>query len=201
MIQGTPPFMALEIMLKSGQSFCHNLHHDLESILYVIIWVCTHMTGVTSEHEDLDNLYVCQWCGDLDVGLRQLGLVKLSYVAAAKLTILTQFAEYWNIMKPFILDLITAFFPLGPAEPNEITLDKMLTILQRVREDILVFESDIKNNLVQDVKTLSSHYAMLENGKQHRLGQDAVMVPNKRIKQSVTNVGVSSWMESFFEDA
>jgi Fungal protein kinase len=97
--------MAIEIMLKSGQLFCHDLHHDLESVLYVIIWVCTHMNGVESECQDLD---------DLDVGLRQLGLVKLSHMAAAKLTILTQFAEYWVIMKPFILDLITTTIKDAP---------------------------------------------------------------------------------------
>jgi hypothetical protein len=185
--------MAIEIMLKSGQSFYHDLRHDLESVLYVIIWVCTHMTGVETEREDVDNLDVRQWCGDPSIGLRQLGLVKLSHVAAAKVTILLQFAKYWDFMKPFVLVLLSLFFPHGPAEPNEITFDQMHAVLQQAREAILVHDSVIEDDPIQDVETSSSHYAMLENGKRHRLGQGAVTVPNKRIKRSVTNVGVSSW--------
>jgi len=36
---GTAPFMALELLLNNN--VCHTWRHDLESFLYVIIWLCT----------------------------------------------------------------------------------------------------------------------------------------------------------------
>jgi Fungal protein kinase len=73
--------MALEIMLMGGKTFCHSLNHDLESVFYVILWICTHMTGIESECEDLDHLDIRKWCG-LEIGLRDLGLIKLLHIAA-----------------------------------------------------------------------------------------------------------------------
>ena len=39
MVTGTPPFMALEILLK--RPVAHTWRHDLESFLFVLIWMCT----------------------------------------------------------------------------------------------------------------------------------------------------------------
>lgn len=38
MMTGTPPFMALELLLEGPVA--HTWRHDLESFLYVLIWVC-----------------------------------------------------------------------------------------------------------------------------------------------------------------
>jgi hypothetical protein len=175
--------MAIEILLMDGKSFCHGLHHDLESVLYVIIWICTHMTGVESERDDLDDLDIRKWCG-LEVGLRDLGLIKLSHIAAAKVTILTQLAPYWSVMASFIQKLIAVFFPAGPSEPNEITPDKMLSVLREAKDGILASESNavISPNDYAQGEASSIHYATLENGKRYRLGQDAVVTSNKRTK-------------------
>jgi hypothetical protein len=180
--------MAIEIMLMDGKQFRHGLHHDLESVLYVIIWICTHMIGVESEREDIDGLDIRKWCG-LEVGLRDLGFTKLGHIAAAKFSILLQLAPYWGFMLTFIPKLITAFFPDGPAEPNKITPEQMLNILDEAKETILAHESEDGNSLtvasgfqVSDQGENSStplYYATLENGKRHRLGQEAVVALNK----------------------
>ena len=183
--------MAIEIMLLDGKSFCHDLRHDLESVLYVIIWICTHMTGVESEHEDIDDLDIRQWCG-LETPLRALGLLKLSHISAAKVSILPQLASYWTMMKPSIQQLISEFFPFGPSEPNNMSPENMLALLKQTKSTILAFESLTPGpvlaleNLAPAVKvqgdTLSHHYVTLENGKRYRLGQDAVIMSNTHAK-------------------
>ena len=64
--QGAPPFMALEIMLQSGKDFSHELRHDLESLLYVIFWVCNHITAAGIERDLVDgNIpHIRGWCNN-----------------------------------------------------------------------------------------------------------------------------------------
>lgn len=191
--------MALEIMLNEGKLFCHDLRHDLESVLYVIIWVCTHMTGVESERKDLNNLHIREWCG-LEEGLTKLGFTKLAHLAAAKISILPQVTAYWDAMKPFIQELINKFFPLGPAEPNTIVPAQMLPILLQAKQAILQLELPAADCTPQDVNEVSPlNYATLSVGKRYRLGQEVAMVPKKRARCSEREVGAMLvWEDSVF---
>ncbi|KAK7042389.1 hypothetical protein R3P38DRAFT_2511725 [Favolaschia claudopus] len=42
---GTLPFMAVEVLLKGEKLPQHLPRHDLESFLYVLIWICAHYAG------------------------------------------------------------------------------------------------------------------------------------------------------------
>ncbi|KAJ6481743.1 hypothetical protein C8R45DRAFT_831406 [Mycena sanguinolenta] len=42
---GTLPFMSTEVLIKGEQLSQHEPRHDLESLLYVLIWVCLHYAG------------------------------------------------------------------------------------------------------------------------------------------------------------
>ncbi|KAG6853687.1 hypothetical protein C0991_002222, partial [Blastosporella zonata] len=39
---GTPPFMAIEILMRGAR---HRVHHDLESLFYVLLYLCTNWEG------------------------------------------------------------------------------------------------------------------------------------------------------------
>ena len=43
--QGTPPYMAIEALLEPSPDFIHKPRHDLESILYIILYICTFVRG------------------------------------------------------------------------------------------------------------------------------------------------------------
>ncbi|KAJ7135411.1 hypothetical protein C8R43DRAFT_1132628 [Mycena crocata] len=42
---GTLPFMAIEVLVDGGALEAHEPRHDLESLLYVLIWICLHYAG------------------------------------------------------------------------------------------------------------------------------------------------------------
>ena len=48
-MQGTPPFIALELLIHGS---LHRVAHDLESVLYVLLFVCTHLNGPYGEKRD-----------------------------------------------------------------------------------------------------------------------------------------------------
>ena len=48
-MQGTPPFIALELLIHGSS---HRVAHDLESVLYVLLFICTHLNGPFGEIRD-----------------------------------------------------------------------------------------------------------------------------------------------------
>ncbi|KAK7019875.1 hypothetical protein R3P38DRAFT_2970712, partial [Favolaschia claudopus] len=53
---GTLPFMAIE-MLRRGAKIQHHPDHDLESFLYVLIWICVHYAGPKGVVRQNFNIY------------------------------------------------------------------------------------------------------------------------------------------------
>lgn len=167
--------MALHIMLHGGKNFHHELWHNLESVLYVIIWICCHMIGPEIEHEDPEKLEICKWC-DMGLGLQELGHQKLTHIIDAEGVILKEFTLYWEDFKPFLRRLIKAFWPSTVVEANSITPRKMVAILQ---EAIVTVQepADAGNSIIdQDVQSLlPQSYVALANSKQNQQGQDTVV--------------------------
>ena len=118
--------MAIEILNSTG---CINHHprHDLESILYVIIYVCTFTNGPNSLRKK-DGLPICDWF-DYHKQLSQIGNDKVGHMQGARQKILPGFSEYWADFAPFVLELIQTCFPLTANHPNALTYRGMVTIL------------------------------------------------------------------------
>ena len=121
--------MAIEILLEMGKNFHHHLQHDLESVLYVIIWICTHMEGPEVERKDSTKLTIQQWL-NMEMELRYLGHLKSGHIDDADRAIIREFMTYWANFGPFVLKLIRAFFPSRASEPNSINPNAMLSILE-----------------------------------------------------------------------
>lgn len=182
--QGTPPFMALEIMLQEGKDFTHELRHDLESLLYVIVWVCNHMTapGVERKLVEGNIPHVRGWC-NMSLSLRQLGHLKLAHIVDAERIILAEFTPYWEDFKPFARRLLTEFFPVKPADPNKITPENMLKILEEALSAVKEPELDRSKRSEREARSVRQVYATLAGTKRNRPGQNVVLV-SKRIKES-----------------
>ena len=127
--------MALEILLEKGKDFYHDLRHDLESVLYVIIWTCTHMTGPGEERSDVQDLYVRQWC-EMSPDMAALGHRKLAHMADPKRTLFGQITPYWQDFIPVVHELIQTSFVDGYGEPNTISSKKMGGILKAAQTTI-----------------------------------------------------------------
>ncbi len=133
-IQGTPPFMAIEA-LTCTEYFEHAARHDLESILYVIIYVCTFTNGPNSPRTGNQlpkHLAFRSWFKN--DGMTSIGTSKIGHMTYPELEILPGFTEYWSDFAPFVLELIKACFPSKANLPNSLTYKGMIDILSRAQD-------------------------------------------------------------------
>jgi hypothetical protein len=165
--------MALEIMLKGGGTFVHDIRHDLESIFHVIIWVCCHMEGPEVERSDPFRLPVREW-GNMSFKLHKLGLIKLSHFANFEDSILKHFTPYWHDFKPYIRQLKSAFWPESFEKPNCMTSERLLSILKDAAANV----QDMGVQSGSSGSTVLQSYVLL-NSKRSRQGQDIALVSKR----------------------
>jgi hypothetical protein len=127
--QGTPPYMAIEALL--AVDFVHKPQHDLESILYIILYICTFVPGPGIPPNELTvthmSLPIRSWlCNEI----REIGCCKLAHLKFYDVAILPYFMPYWQDFTPFVKDLIIACFPVDACLPNELRYDQALRILK-----------------------------------------------------------------------
>ena len=133
--------MAIEALLATNRTFVHKPQHDLESILYIIIYICTfvHGPGILSRHE-LDVTHhtmsppMRTWFCKTDI--REIGYRKLVHLESYDTQILPFFTSYWGDFAPFVEDLIIACFPVKARLPNAFQYDQALQILTMAYESV-----------------------------------------------------------------
>jgi hypothetical protein len=132
--------MAIDLMLHRetpDTPFRHELRHDLESILYVILWICTSMEGPGIERRVADPLFMDlplrAWFNS-DADMLNLGYIKLGHIVDAERAILGNFPPFWDSFKPFVRELLKAFFPISPISGSHITAKNMIDTLKKAAE-------------------------------------------------------------------
>ncbi|KAJ7130173.1 hypothetical protein C8R44DRAFT_978331 [Mycena epipterygia] len=101
---GTLPFMAVEVLVDGDNLPAHQPRHDLESLLYVLIWICVHYAGpdnVERQNFDIYESYMKSWVrGDTysDIGLMKDSGMKTFW----QRNILSNFAPYFEPLKPCV---------------------------------------------------------------------------------------------------
>jgi hypothetical protein len=168
--------MAIEILLEEGRTFHHALRHKLESLFFVIIWICSHMEGPQVERKEIDKLTIRNWFS-MESSLRSLGHTKLAHIEDMQRVILPEIPSYWDDFKPFISNLKTAFFPSGAVKPNCITPERMVEILE---EALKAVEEPQSSDSPAEPVIEMHEYDVLKYGKEFRRGQ--AEAPRKRIK-------------------
>ena len=86
--------MAIDLMLNREEHFCHELRHDLESVLYVILWICTSMEGPGVECRVADPCFMdvpLRTWFDREANIQDLGYRKLAHVVDSERAILHNF--------------------------------------------------------------------------------------------------------------
>lgn len=129
--------MAIEVLRKNGSQFQHKPKHDLESLFYVLIYICTNLKGprnmvrtkaeVLKEHSSVP-LY--DWF-DMDASFRSLGRTKAGQFDTFQESILDKFSPYFADLAPCVMKLFRAFFPSGKEWDNScISHAKMIAIFE-----------------------------------------------------------------------
>ncbi|KAJ7094238.1 hypothetical protein C8R43DRAFT_908029 [Mycena crocata] len=127
---GTLPFMAVDVLVYGDSDWAeHEPKHDLESFLYVFIWICWHYAGPGAERKNFD-IYspshkLQKWVVGLDY--EDIGRSKgymMEHVQDWKRIILQNFAPYFEPLKP----CLTAWRQLFVE--NRLTHDAVLAVLR-----------------------------------------------------------------------
>jgi hypothetical protein len=173
--------MAIDLMLHRNnpdKPFYHELRHDLESILYVILWICTSMDGPGIERRVVDprfmDLPLHMWFNK-DADLQNLGYLKLGHIVDAERAIFENFPPFWNPLKPFLEQLLKEFFPVHPIAGSDITPEKMIEILRDAAQHVDGDSPDI-------VRTTGDSGAASYNEIFHETIVHQYLVPQKRAR-------------------
>jgi hypothetical protein len=127
--------MAIEALLNP--KFVHKPQHDLESILYIILCICTFVPGPGLSLYEADvrvSPPISSWfSGDEN---REIGCRKVAHLESYDTAILPNFAPYWRDFAPFVGDLIKACFPVKPHLRNELQYEQTLQVLKKAYDGV-----------------------------------------------------------------
>jgi hypothetical protein len=133
------PFVSIELLI-SQKAVYHKPEHDLESIFFVFIYLCTNLSGpkvarTVSELQEFKSLPMASWFNPA-VSLQRLGSDKISAMMLFELRILPYFAKYFDDLKPCALELCQAIYPTPSTllQPEGISHDKIIEIFNKALE-------------------------------------------------------------------
>jgi hypothetical protein len=135
--QGTPPYMAIEALLGTNTTFIHKPQHDLESILYIILYMCTFVWGPGLPLYKLDippASPLRTWFNNDRI--TEIGLRKLIHLQCYDIAILPNFTPYWRDFAPFVKHLILACFPVDARLPSKFRYEWALRILEKAYNSV-----------------------------------------------------------------
>lgn len=129
--------MALSILCRGGHNILHLPAHDLESLFYILLHICTSLVG---PHKQMRrpkkkgdrSIPMLGWFNHMS-SYDRLGRDKHGQLAAFEHNILNHFTPYFDPLKPLADNLFRAIFPngvLGFAPEPKITHTQMKYILR-----------------------------------------------------------------------
>ncbi|KAH8109317.1 hypothetical protein DFH11DRAFT_1515778 [Phellopilus nigrolimitatus] len=121
---GTLPFMAIEVMQSNDDGdpmFPHAYYHDLESLFYILCWICTILEGPYNKERKTDAFdfgmsEITKWAG-LDIPNAKLDHIWrgkqgiMNHVTSFKRLVSDQVAPYFSDLKDCLLRLRATLFP------------------------------------------------------------------------------------------
>ena len=135
-MQGTLPFMAIKILFE-GIKMPHCPTHDLESLFYILIWVCAMYEGPRNQErafDNRDNPPLSSWYDNNADGLGFNADAKSRHCLSLKqfnARILNYFHPYFDDLKECCHTLWCLFFSdVGREARAVISHDDMCKILQ-----------------------------------------------------------------------
>lgn len=133
------PFMAVEILMDADKA-PHRPSHDLESLFYVLIFICTNLSHPNTPRSledllDFKSLPIAAWFVP-ETSFEGLATSKLGISHAFEKRVVELFALYFADLKPCVMDLFHAMYPNGPRITSSLTHDKMIEIFTKTLETL-----------------------------------------------------------------
>jgi hypothetical protein len=118
-VQGTAPFIAIELLIHGSS---HRVAHDLESLLYVLLFVCTHLSGPFRRIRDpplygSDKKKLGQHPSGMKLWFEQRNLSSLGHTKFSHMisyfedNIVSNISPYFSPLKGYIKDFWKALIP------------------------------------------------------------------------------------------
>jgi hypothetical protein len=125
--------MSIESLITTDPNFTQEACHDLESFLYIIIYICTFTYGPNDSILSNEVPLSCplrEWFKKTPQA-SSTGFIKAGHMLRPDIAILPYFNGYWEDMKPFVVELIETCFLKNPGASNHLTHDGMCAILKK----------------------------------------------------------------------
>ena len=159
--------MATEALLRTNPNLVQKPEHDLESILNIILYMCTFFQG---PGVPLDSPHLsppmCSWFNNNDS--KEIGYLKLSHLECYDTAILPNFAPYWHDLAPFVEELIIACFPVEACLPNNLRYEQVLGILRKAYDAVEEPSHQIHQAIEAQCLKRSSSTLLYRNSKKGR---------------------------------
>jgi hypothetical protein len=129
--------MAIELLM-GGKNVTHSPSHDLESLFYVLVFICTNLEGPNTPRtlQDLlkfSSLPIAAWFIP-ETSFVSLATTKLGIGFAFERRIVDRFSPYFTDIKPCVMELFNAMYPHGPQIKSSLTHDRMIEIFTATLE-------------------------------------------------------------------
>lgn len=142
MFQGTPPFMAISLLMKGAEGVIHEARHDLESLFYVIIYCATMLKGphqcwrVEDDFKSYTSVPLKDWFGlqGMERSYAHMGRVKMGHLEDFEGSIVGKMDKYFSPLFLGIQTLRDVAFPRAKDTYVNAQLDwkKMTDILNKI---------------------------------------------------------------------
>jgi hypothetical protein len=122
--------MSIESLITRDPNFTQKACHDLESFLYIILYICTFTNGpgLVLSKEVPTSAPLRAWFSKNHPSTT--GFLKAGHMLHPDISILPYFTGYWEDIKPFVVKLIQTCFAGNPGQPNHLTYNEMDIILK-----------------------------------------------------------------------
>jgi Fungal protein kinase len=179
--------MAVELLLE-GKNVTHRPSHDLESLFYVLVYICTNLGGpgtprTLEELLDFTSLPIAAWFVP-ETSFEGLATSKLGLAHAFEKRIVDRFSPYFTDIKPCVMELFRAMYPNGPQVKSALTHDRMIEIFTATLEKLPFIDQHFSE---RPVKTRKHSLCIYDN---------CVFISEKRRRTQRNNRSISTSAQS-----
>jgi hypothetical protein len=181
--QGTPPFVAIDALIHFTKCSTHDPEskvftqlpcHDLKSILYVILYICTFFKGPGSMKESgvfpkLMSIPLERWFRQETISA--ISQEKVGAIMMAEVSLLVKFTPYWADMIPFVHWLISTCFSALLSLASNLTHDAVLEILKEAY------------NTVKEPQPIKHEYLETATGRSLKLVKSSRSTSSQDVQQ------------------
>lgn len=139
--------MAIELLMKKTK-IRHTPHHDLESLFFVLIYLCTNLSGPGTIRSKIDLLEhstipLSTWFR-ASSSLHEIGISKAGAFCAFEENILKCFSPYFEDLKPCILKIFQAMYRMPGCYTSNVSHETIIQIFTETL-DTLPHEAALPN--------------------------------------------------------